>query len=1229
MHTRARSARNRRRQAQVVLGLIAMAAAFTLVVGNANADTLGSGFTIDGTIDVGTEQFSDPYGSVQELGPINENTTKLEVIHSDALPTLEWTDPNGQADFRNVWLDTNVDANGDTWLYFAFERDSSTGSSVLMYEFQKSGPPADCDFSDPSIDQVLPASAAETYLIQNCNPWANRQVGDFLIVWDQQGQKIEIVKRTFGAGYNLDNGVVLDNTVSAAAYSADGFYGEAVINLSKTVFPPTPTSCLTIGNVIPMTVTGNSDTADVKDTVLAPIADKISISNCGSVKITKVTDPAGGTGSFPYTLARAGGSDVDFDNTNGLTRTDTLTSDGDFEIEADLKAGTDYTLSEGAVGPDWALRSIVCDGVDVTGGGTFSVVVGETTECTITNESLLGRIKLVKTVVNDNSPSTPGSLEADDFPAFLDATQVDWGEWYTYHAGDELTASETEQYGYAASDWTGDCAADGSVTIAARQDKICYITNDDEPFAFDLIATKTATTTYTRTHTWDVEKSVDPETQSGLVGESLDWTWDVDVSETPVESAFAVSGSITVTNPTPFEVEFSVADSVGGTAASVTCPTNTLAPSDSEAGGPDEVTCTYDASLSSKTDGTNTATITSLTQGIGGTSATAPYTFGAPSTVVGGTATVTDTDTGLNESLTAGDGPWTFTAPGSHTCSTDPSSYADGSYTGGASNTATVTASGGQSDSDGASTSYTCYAPVVTKDATATYDETHTWDITKSVAPESQSGVVGDTLGWTWTVNVSESSANSNFAVTGTIDVYNPSPDESMTVDVADVLDDGTNATVDCGSGSTSLTVAAGETGSCSYSASPTDASATLNTATATIGGGSFTGTADVDFDANVIGGTATVTDTKIGLNESLTAGGGPWTYTGPGSHTCSSDRAEYGEDWTYGDTLSNTATVTASGGQSDSDDAETEYTCTAGFVDIIKTTNGSIDPTKDIRFKLWKGTTDLNDEVSTLGDADGQLQFQTALIPGQEYTICESPVPAGYTFEITVQGSGGTPITTFAGPPGVANPTGEVQCFKFIAVDETTLVFEVNNSYPGGAPRTPGYWKNWNDCTSGNQADTAAALGGPAAGVYILEDLLPRTVGTLLVDTCQEGVYVLDARWAKGNQAGKQASSDAAYSLARAYLAAELNLHGAGACVPTQTFTVAGYSSPMTFEQVLLAAQSLLVEVGYDGDGELLTPKAIKNIPTKQAQAKKAQALMGILDTYNNEGYCTGTPSH
>lgn len=73
-------------------------------------------YNIDGTVpDAGTTELADAFGNVKELGPVNSNTTKIGVIHSDALPTLDFTNPNANVDLRRAWLDT--------------ERDTSTGQT--------------------------------------------------------------------------------------------------------------------------------------------------------------------------------------------------------------------------------------------------------------------------------------------------------------------------------------------------------------------------------------------------------------------------------------------------------------------------------------------------------------------------------------------------------------------------------------------------------------------------------------------------------------------------------------------------------------------------------------------------------------------------------------------------------------------------------------------------------------------------------------------------------------------------------------------------------------------------------------------------------------------------------------------------------------------------------------------------------------------------------------------
>jgi hypothetical protein len=243
-------------------------------------------YTIDGIIPdttPATTELPDVFGNVKELGPLNSNTTKIGVIHNDALPTLGDTNPNAQVDLRRAWLDTEKDTDGDTWLYFAWERDSNSGSGFIAYEFMQNAAPAGCAY-----DTATPAQ-----LIANCNPWANRKAGDFMILWDQQGGSRDLFLRTWSGtapNLTLSAPTQLNSTVSQAQYSADGFRGEAAVNLTDTIFGGS-TACKTFANTIPSTVTGNSDTADYKDTILknAP-----PISNCTSTTVTTPSVGAGG-----------------------------------------------------------------------------------------------------------------------------------------------------------------------------------------------------------------------------------------------------------------------------------------------------------------------------------------------------------------------------------------------------------------------------------------------------------------------------------------------------------------------------------------------------------------------------------------------------------------------------------------------------------------------------------------------------------------------------------------------------------------------------------------------------------------------------------------------------------------------------------------------------------------------------------------------------------------------
>jgi hypothetical protein len=125
-------------------------------------------------------------------------------------------------------------------------------------------------------------------------------------------------------------------------------------------------------------------------------------------------------------------------------------------------------------------------------------------------------------------------------------------------------------------------------------------------------------------------------------------------------------------------------------------------------------------------------------------------------------------------------------------------------------------------------------------------------------------------------------------------------------------------------------------------------------------------------------------------------------------------------------------------------------------------------------------------------------------------------------------------------------------------------VFFQVDNTYSGGEPRMSGYWKNWNYCTGGGQADTADQNGGWQAGYWLLEDVLDPNIGggivwdDILTDdlvfniaTCEQAVSIRDTR---DFVTGKKRASDGAYTLAMHLLAAQMNFAaGAETCQEAQ----------------------------------------------------------------------------
>ena len=185
----------------------------------------------------------------------------------------------------------------------------------------------------------------------------------------------------------------------------------------------------------------------------------------------------------------------------------------------------------------------------------------------------------------------------------------------------------------------------------------------------DLTVSKTATPTFTRAYGWTIAKSVAAPTTVTSAGGTATFNYTVNATgDGYTDSAWMVTGTITVTNPNDWDAfTADVTDAVdNGGVCTVANGTGITVPADGS------VTlgysCAY-ASAPSPTGGVNTATATWDTSAFpaphGSATGTAGFTFGAPTTELDKTVTVTDTFNGSTSALgtVAYPGPGTFAYP--------------------------------------------------------------------------------------------------------------------------------------------------------------------------------------------------------------------------------------------------------------------------------------------------------------------------------------------------------------------------------------------------------------------------------------------------------------------------------------------------------------------------------------------------------------------------------------
>lgn len=192
--------------------------------------------------------------------------------------------------------------------------------------------------------------------------------------------------------------------------------------------------------------------------------------------------------------------------------------------------------------------------------------------------------------------------------------------------------------------YPGESTGGTGLTTPFIDNKYQSISHVNFCYDIELAVSKSASTTFKRDYDWSIAKSVNqpvvtvPDAGSATVNYSVAVTKDAGS-----DSDWAVSGTVTVTNPHPTlgvsGVTVSDLMTDHGAVTLSNCQATSLAPLAS-------MTCNYATAVGNGSARTNTATADSTTYGIAQGQATAPVTFVTPTTVLDNAVNVTDTFAG-------------------------------------------------------------------------------------------------------------------------------------------------------------------------------------------------------------------------------------------------------------------------------------------------------------------------------------------------------------------------------------------------------------------------------------------------------------------------------------------------------------------------------------------------------------------------------------------------------
>jgi hypothetical protein len=479
----------------------------------------------------------------------------------------------------------------------------------------------------------------------------------------------------------------------------------------------------------------------------------------------------------------------------------TLPSSRSFQVEV----GT-HTAVEVGIPSGWVNTGLSC--VDPSGGtttslgthtATISVAKDETVTCTYTNTFTTRAVNLQTsavevvgntswndraTVTGDGTHPVTGTVTffaCDPQPTATacttGGTQVGVPVAVSHVSGSTYGATTSTPYVPDLAGWS--CFRAAFVSTSAYYLDDTHTNATTECFLkqnADLTVSKTAVPAFGRLFEWSIAKDVDKTRVEIADGDSATFHYTVTVAHTSTDSAWTVTGLITVNNPNPVDVTgVTVSDAIDNGAGScvVTGGVDATVPAGDSATFP--YVCTY-TSAPSPLAGTNTATATwdagDFFTPHGTASGTAGVDFaGVVPTVTNPVVTVSDTMQGALGAVDGRDGPgpaefsYDVVKSGvAGTCTDYP-------------NTASFTTGGEVPVTGSASKLVTvCVGGDLTPSITAegSYDRADLWLIDKSV-DQTRVNLTGGSATFTYTVKAQANGVvDSGWTLGGTVHVDNP-----------------------------------------------------------------------------------------------------------------------------------------------------------------------------------------------------------------------------------------------------------------------------------------------------------------------------------------------------------------------------------------------------------------------------------------------------------------------